>query len=104
MEIEKVQNKFFVDYVDGKMRWFMIDVDSGKAYKNHVFYNKYKPCFVKLVGTIMVALNPEKDKSVGYQHTYQIIPSDEKFKKLKWDQTYINSNILKPEFYSEIKN
>ena len=107
MESEK---KLFYRIVkDGKIQYMM--VDNRNKFKlmflrdNLILYKKSKPCNLVLESKTLVALNPDVDRSYGFEYKYKIVPDPhKKFKKVPRHVQWINSDILIGEYITEIKS
>jgi hypothetical protein len=52
----------------------------------------------------LVPLNPEVDRSYGFEYTYKIVPLAEKFRKVKRHEQYVCKDRLVSETVTEIKD
>lgn len=101
MENEK---KFYIDYENGKMVYKMVDLNSVEDYGVIHLYPKYKPCKLVFDNKKLVALNPDVDRSYGYEYTYKIVPLAEKFRKVKRHNFYVNRDRLVGDTVTVIKD
>ena len=100
------EKKFYIDYncKDGKMSYFMVDLKSVEDYGVIHLYPKYKPCKLVFDNNKLVALNPDVDRSYGFEYTYKIVPLAEKFRKVKRHEQYINRDRLISDTVTVIKD
>ena len=85
----------------------MIDEKSGLPYlyDNRMLYGKSKPCKLVFDCKTLVALNPDVDRSYGFEYKYKIVPDPhKKFRKVPRHVQWINSDILIGEYITEIKS
>jgi hypothetical protein len=98
------EKKFYIDYKDGKMSYFMVDLKSVEVYGVIHIYSKYKPCKLVFDYKKLVALEPDLNRSYAFEYFYKIVPLAEKFRKVKRHEQYVCKDRLVGETITEIKD
>ena len=105
MEDEK--KLFFRIVKYGKIEYRVVDEKTDVTFldENIRLYGRSKPCKLVLDSKTLVALNPDVDRSYGFEYKYKIVPDPhKKFKKVPRHVQWINSDILIGEYIKEIKS
>ena len=105
--MENEKKLFFRIVKDGKIQYMMVDEKSDNSYPfdKIKLYEKSKPCNLVFESKTLVALNPDVDRSYGFEYKYKIVPDPhKKFRKVPRHVQWINSDILIGEYITDIKS